>query len=90
MYPDNLAQLGLTLARGDAALWLGPEWKEFPPGYDLDSLTKVRWLGVWSEFREATSSAALDRKMREQEDRRLLIGTLSVRHRSLQRATRDS
>jgi hypothetical protein len=72
MAHNDLAELGLALARGDAAMWVGPEWKPTAAADDLERLARERWLGVWSEARDAGFAATLSRQMREQGDHRLL------------------
>jgi hypothetical protein len=73
MVEDDLVELGLALARGDAGLWIGPAWATPAAADDLERLTRVRWLGVWSEGRDAEFAAALAKQMRERGENRLLI-----------------
>ncbi len=73
MAHDDLAELGLALARGDAAVWVGSEWKPPAAADDVDRLTRVRWLGVWSEAHDVEFATALGRQMRDQRDVRLLV-----------------
>ena len=73
MAHNELTDLGLALARGDAAVWVGSEWMPPAAPDDLERLTRVSWLGVWSEAQDVEFAAALSRQMREQGDRRLLV-----------------
>ena len=46
-------------ARGDGALWVGSDWRPPATAENLEQLVRVRWLGVWSESRDAAFAAAL-------------------------------
>jgi hypothetical protein len=52
------SELGLALARGEVALWIGPEGSPLT-GAGKVLLTAQEWLGVWAESRETEFAQAL-------------------------------
>jgi hypothetical protein len=48
---DTISEIGLALARGNVALWLGIDWESPSGPEDRDYLRRVDWLGIWSEAR---------------------------------------
>ena len=73
MRNENLySALGLALARGEVALWVGHE------GLPLDAERKQRlsdqeWLGVWAESRQTDFAQALESIWRERSSARMVI-----------------
>lgn len=49
-----IQDLGQWLARGDVALWLGPDWDASALEQHHRVLGQQLWLGVWSEARDAS------------------------------------
>jgi len=73
MKNENLySELGLALARGDVAMWIGPEGLQ-ATGVSKQLLTNQEWLGVWAESREIEFAQALESSWRERSSARMVI-----------------
>ena len=65
MTTDLVSELGWELARGNVALWLGPEWKMPTRAEHIASVTSRDWLGVWTESQSGAFADALARAFTE-------------------------
>ncbi len=58
--PSSLvAEVAVSLYRGNVALWLGPAWQ--PSEGDLSVIASVSWLAIWSE----SNSSLLHQRLKE-------------------------
>ena len=68
-----LSDLGFALARGDVALWVGPDGLPIGPATEIQLLTDQPWLGIWSESRETKFAQGLDTSWRKRAAARMVI-----------------
>src|SRR2546429_4186926 len=73
MKNENIfSELGLALARGDVALWIGPEGLPLV-GSSIQLLTAQEWLSVWAESRQTEFAQTLEHGWRERSSARMVI-----------------
>src|SRR5258708_19461245 len=65
-------EVGLALARGDRALWIGPESLPLT-GASRQLFTDQQWLGVWAESRQAEAARSLEISWRERSAARMMV-----------------
>jgi len=73
MQEQLLQDVGLALARGNVALWVGPDWRPPTTAGDLDLIIGPDWLGVWSESTSGVFAEALADHRQKQMTSRLVI-----------------
>ncbi len=73
MASSVIPELAPALLRGDAALWLGTEWKTPRGSESRTSLCSHAWLGIWSDAEGSEFADCLTSRRPGTVDSRLLI-----------------
>jgi hypothetical protein len=68
-----LGDFSMSLARGECALWLGPDWDARIQDEDLAHIASKPWLAVWSESQSRELAIRLEDSEPNKDSDRLLV-----------------